>query len=71
MRKLISYLKNASRNLDKEERVEQFKQIQQTVAEERPHTFLYQSKVNYGVSDAIDFQPRLDENIIFDDVSVK
>lgn len=63
--------KEASRNLDKEERVEQFKQIQQTVAEERPHTFLYQSKVNYGVSDAIDFQPRLDENIIFDDVSVK
>lgn len=44
--------KEASRNLDKEERVEQFKQIQQTVAEERPHTFLYQSKVNYGVSDA-------------------
>ena len=63
--------KDASRNLNEEERVEQFKQIQQTVAEERPHTFLYQDKVNYGVSDAIEFQPRLDENIIFDDVIKK
>lgn len=63
--------KEASRNLDRESRVEQFQEIQKIVAEERPHTFLYQDKVNYGVSDAIEFQPRLDEAMYFDHILPK
>ncbi|MFD2044607.1 ABC transporter substrate-binding protein [Ornithinibacillus salinisoli] len=59
---------DASRNLDEESRLEQFKEIQQVVAEERPHTFLYQDKVNYGVSDSILFEPRLDEALYFDHI---
>lgn len=57
--------KEASRNLDRESRVEQFQEIQKVIAEERPHTFLYQDKVHYGVSDAIEFEPRLDEAMYF------
>lgn len=63
--------KEASRNLDREERVEQFQEIQKIVAEERPHTFLYQDKVNYGVSNGIEFQPRLDEAMYFDHIKPK
>lgn len=63
--------KEASRNLDRESRIEQFQEIQKTVAEERPHTFLYQDKVHYGVSDAIEFLPRLDEAMYFDHIIPK
>ncbi len=63
--------KEASRNLDRESRNEQFQEIQKTIAEERPHTFLYQDKVHYGVSNAIEFQPRLDEAMYFDHILPK
>ncbi|MBP3041404.1 ABC transporter substrate-binding protein [Bacillaceae bacterium Marseille-Q3522] len=57
-------LAKAAINMNPEERAEQYQQIQQIVAEGRPHIYLYQEKSNYGVSDGIDFQPRLDEMIV-------
>ncbi|NAO99947.1 ABC transporter substrate-binding protein, partial [Halomonas sp. MG34] len=61
----------AGQNLDEEERKEQYQLIQEIVAEERPHIFLYQNAVNYGVSENITFTPRLDEAIRFDDLTKK
>lgn len=61
----------AGRNLNEEERVEQYKQIQAIVAEERPHIFLYQQGANYGVSSKVDFNPRLDEVIYFSSIQKK
>lgn len=63
--------KEASRNLDRESRIEQLQEIQKIVAEERPHIFLYQDIVSYGVSDAIEFQPRLDEAMYFNHILPK
>lgn len=48
-------------NMNPEERAAQYKRIQEIVAEERPHIHLYLEKSNYGVSDRLDFTPRLDE----------
>ncbi|RIU90064.1 ABC transporter substrate-binding protein [Oceanobacillus picturae] len=61
----------AGQNLDEEERKKQYQLIQEIVAEERPHIFLYQNAVNYGVSESITFTPRLDEAIRFDDLTKK
>ncbi|WP_099159615.1 ABC transporter substrate-binding protein [Virgibacillus ndiopensis] len=62
---------DAGRNLDEEERLEQYKRIQEIVAEERPHIFLYQQGMNYGVSEDINFKPRLDAVFLFDDITTK
>lgn len=51
----------ANVNMDPEERTEQYKQVQEMIAEERPFIYLYNEMSNYGVSDRIDFTPRLDE----------
>lgn len=59
----------AGRNLDFDERAEQYQKIQEIVAEERPHIFLYQGSVNYGVKADINFTPRLDEIFRYDDIS--
>ncbi|MTW87907.1 ABC transporter substrate-binding protein [Virgibacillus dakarensis] len=59
---------DAGRNLDEEERLEQYKRLQEIVAEERPHIFLYQEGMNYGVSKDINFKPRLDSVILYDDI---
>lgn len=61
----------ASQNLNAEERTQQFQKLAEIVAEERPHLFLFQQGSNYGVSDNVDFAPRLDEVISFDDIAVK
>lgn len=66
-----SLYKLAGRNLNEEERSEQYKKIQEIVAEERPHIFLYQQGANYGISDKISFSPRLDEVINFSDIKNK
>jgi peptide/nickel transport system substrate-binding protein len=62
---------DAGRNLNTEERIEQYQKIQAIVAEERPHIFLYQQGANYGVSDGVNFAPRLDEVINFSDITTK
>jgi peptide/nickel transport system substrate-binding protein len=48
-------------NMDPEERKKQYQRIQEIVAEERPHIHLHLQKSNYGVSDQINFTPRVDE----------
>lgn len=62
---------DAGRNLNEEERIRQYQEIQSIVAEERPHIFLFQQNANYGVSDRVTFQTRLDEVINFSDISLK
>ncbi|HWO78504.1 MAG TPA: ABC transporter substrate-binding protein [Bacillus sp. (in: firmicutes)] len=62
---------DAGRNLNSEERIRQYQEIQAIVAEERPHIFLFAQNANYGVSDEINFTPRLDEAINFSDVTLK
>ncbi len=62
---------DAGRNLNEEERIKQYQEIQSIVAEERPHIFLFQQNANYGVSDRVTFQTRLDEVINFSDISLK
>lgn len=62
---------DAGRNLNEDERVKQYQKIQEIVAEERPHIFLFQQGANYGVSDNVQFEPRLDEVINFSDITLK
>ncbi|MFD1929239.1 ABC transporter substrate-binding protein [Sporosarcina siberiensis] len=61
----------AGRNLDEEERVKQYIEIQKIISEERPHIFLFQLGANYGVSDKLKFKPRLDEEINFSEIIKK
>ncbi|HLR65707.1 MAG TPA: ABC transporter substrate-binding protein [Virgibacillus sp.] len=61
----------AGRNLDEKERAEQYQRIQEIVAEERPHIFLYQQGVNYGVNNSLEFNPVINEAILFDEVTKK
>ncbi len=62
---------DAGRNLNEEERIQQYQKIQEIVAEERPHIFLFQQGSNYGVSDGVQFEPRLDEVINFSEITLK
>lgn len=61
----------ANQNLNAEERIQQYQKIAEIVAKERPHIFLFQQGANYGVSDHMNFAPRLDEVINFDDITEK
>lgn len=62
---------SAAVNLDKDERIKQYQRIQEIVAEERPHIPLFLYKANYGVSDQVQFTPRLDEQLYFNDIKKK
>jgi peptide/nickel transport system substrate-binding protein len=62
---------DAGRNLNSKERIKQYQKIQEIVAKERPHIFLFQQNSNYGVSDSISYKPRLDEVINFSDITLK
>lgn len=61
----------AGRNLDSEERAQQYEKIQEIVAEERPHIFLFQQGSNYAVRDNVEYTPNLNEVILFDNISKK
>jgi peptide/nickel transport system substrate-binding protein len=61
----------AGRNMNVEERREQYQRIQDIVAEERPHIALYQLKDVYGVSDNIDFEPFLNSRIKVSEIKRK
>ncbi|VEF49667.1 oligopeptide ABC transporter substrate-binding protein [Bacillus freudenreichii] len=50
-------LEKAIRNMNPEERVEQYERAQEIIAEERPRIFLYAVKMVSGVSDHLDFNP--------------
>ncbi|MCE7791676.1 ABC transporter substrate-binding protein [Salipaludibacillus sp. CUR1] len=48
-------------NMDPEEREQQYKRIQEILAEDRPHIYLHSINMNFGVSDLVDYEPRQDE----------
>ncbi|MDQ0209165.1 ABC transporter substrate-binding protein [Alkalicoccobacillus murimartini] len=65
-----SLLDAAATNMNEEERAEQFKEIQQILAEDRGVVYLFQLQGRYGVSDRIDYTPRLDELYYVDDITL-
>lgn len=64
-------LKEAEKNMNLEEREKQYKKVQEIIAEQRPQIYLYQLNANYGVSDRINFEPRLDEMLFADEITKK
>lgn len=58
-------------NMNLEEREEQYKTIQEIVAEDRPKIYLYLQNEIYGVSDDIIFTPRTDSMIVVQDIIVQ
>ncbi|WP_078380072.1 ABC transporter substrate-binding protein [Sutcliffiella halmapala] len=64
-------LLGAMSNMNPEERAEQYKEAQVLIAEDRPQIYLYQLDSIYGVNEGLSFQPRLDEMIFVDDITVK
>ncbi|MFZ4451321.1 ABC transporter substrate-binding protein [Salibacterium aidingense] len=62
-------LEEASTDMNPESRKEKFERIQEIVAEERPHVFLYLQDNAYGVNDAINFTPRQDEMFYAPDIT--
>ena len=64
-------LEEAETNMNPQEREKQYKQVQQDVAGDRPFIYLFQMKANYGVNDRIQFEPRLDEMLYADEITLK
>lgn len=61
----------AESNMNLEERVEQYKQAQELIAEDRPQIYLYQLESIYGVNERVSFEPRLDEMFYVDNITLK
>ena len=51
----------AETNMDPDERLEQYLEAQELVAEGRPHIYLHSINMNFGVNDELDYTPRHDE----------
>ncbi|GAA3407328.1 ABC transporter substrate-binding protein [Paenibacillus hodogayensis] len=64
-------LKNAAKNMNAKEREQQYQAVQQQIVKDRPAVYLFQLKGRYGVSDKIDYKPRLDELYVADEISLK
>jgi peptide/nickel transport system substrate-binding protein len=47
--------------MDPVERVEQFKQLQQMIADDVPYVIMCQIDNSYGVNDSVNMNPRLDD----------
>ena len=58
-------------NPDEQQRVAGYKQIQQTLMDQVPLIFLYQSEDIYGVSNRLDWSPRTDQYILGYSMKVK
>ncbi|HLR75505.1 MAG TPA: ABC transporter substrate-binding protein, partial [Virgibacillus sp.] len=61
----------AEKNMNLEEREEQYRKIQEIIAEDRPYIYLYAEKISYAVSDKIEFTPRSDEMLFITDIKRK
>ncbi|WP_311775154.1 ABC transporter substrate-binding protein [Alkalihalobacillus sp. TS-13] len=64
-------LQDAMSNMDPEERAEQYKKAQEMIAEDRPQIYLYQLDSVYGYNEGLKFEPRLDEMIVADEITLK
>jgi peptide/nickel transport system substrate-binding protein len=58
-------------NLDQEERAQIYSKIQEIIKEEATHIFLYYSDAIYGVSDRVEWVPRIDERLFFYEAVLK
>ncbi|WP_042143638.1 ABC transporter substrate-binding protein [Paucisalibacillus sp. EB02] len=63
-------LEEAAYNMDEEERADQYKQVQQILAEDRAVVYLFQLEGRYGVNDRINYAPRLDELYYVDEITL-
>ncbi|MFS0728246.1 ABC transporter substrate-binding protein [Paenibacillus sp. 1P07SE] len=61
----------AAVNMDPDSRAEQYKEIQQIVAEEMPYIYLYQDVSFMGMSDSLDYEPRIDQMFHVDEIKSK
>ncbi|RXZ81184.1 ABC transporter substrate-binding protein [Paenibacillaceae bacterium] len=63
-----SLLQAASVNMNTADREQQFQQVQQHIATDRPTIYLYQMKGIYGVGERVTYTPRLDEMFFADEI---
>lgn len=63
-------LNEAAYNMNEEERSEQYQKVQEILAEDRGVVYLFQLEGRYGVSDRIDYTPRLDELYVVDEITL-
>lgn len=61
---LDELIQAARQEMDLDERARLYSEVQQLVKDEAPFVFLYQIPDVYGVSDRIEFKPRLDQYIL-------
>ncbi|WP_020614846.1 ABC transporter substrate-binding protein [Paenibacillus daejeonensis] len=61
----------AAVNMDPDSRAEQYKEVQQIVAEEMPYIYLYQDVSFMGMSDSLDYDPRIDQMFHVDEIKTK
>lgn len=69
--KVDELLDKAAVNMNAQERTEQYKQVQEIVAQDSPYIYLYLEKYFTGVKDGISFQPRMDKAILVRDIKKK
>lgn len=63
-------LEAAAYNMNEEKRAEQYQQVQQILAEDRGAVYLFQLEGRYGVSDRLNYTPRLDELYVIDEITL-
>ena len=61
----------AESNMHLDERNQQYYEIQEIIAEDRPYIYLYAERSNYAVNDRLSFEPRKDEMIIAEDITAQ
>ncbi|MDG0810434.1 ABC transporter substrate-binding protein [Cohnella rhizosphaerae] len=61
----------AETNMNAKEREQQYFKVQDIIAQERPFIYLFQENANFGISDRVEFSPRLDEMLYADQVTLK
>ena len=69
--KVESILQEAEKNMNLDERAQQYMEAQEMIAEDRPYIYLYQMDSIYGVSDRIQFNPALNEMLYVDEITLK
>ncbi|MBD2845384.1 ABC transporter substrate-binding protein [Paenibacillus sp. IB182496] len=62
-------LQDALQNMDEASRTEQYQEVQQIFAEERPAVYLFQMEGIYGKRDAVNFDPRIDEMFYAEEIT--
>ncbi|MEZ0481472.1 ABC transporter substrate-binding protein [Planococcus sp. SSTMD024] len=64
-------LLEAEQNMNEEERIEQFKEAQELIAEDRPQIYTFQLDAITGINDRVEFEPRLNEMFYVDSITLK